>query len=62
MRTVFMTRHAVYEVLREQPSNPVQLRTWEMKNGQEQESDDVRTEARVHYQNALREIAEKIDG
>ena len=62
MRTVLMTRHAIYEVLREHPSNPVQLRTWEMKNGQEQESDEVRTEARVHYQNALREIAEKIDG
>jgi hypothetical protein len=62
MRAVLMTRHAVYEVLREQPSNAVHLRTWEMKNGQAHESDDVRTEARVHYQKALREIAEQIDG
>jgi hypothetical protein len=62
MRIVMMTRHAVYQVLRERPSNVVNLRTWEIKKDQDATRDDVRSQARVHYQKALREIAEQLDG
>jgi hypothetical protein len=57
-----MTRHAVYEVLREKPSNVVNLRTWEFKRASDVRNDEVRTESRVHYQTALREIAQQLDG
>jgi hypothetical protein len=62
MRTVLMTRHAVFEVLREKPGNVVNLRTWEFKKTSDRENDVVRTEARVHYQTSLREIAQQLDG
>jgi len=62
MRTVLMTRHAVFEVLREKPGNIVNLKTWEFKKSKKVEIDDVRTEARVHYQTALQEIAQQLDG
>jgi hypothetical protein len=62
MRVVLMTRHAVYEVLREMPGNVVNLKTWEFKKPRDVRNDEVRTEARVHYQTALREIAKQLDG
>jgi hypothetical protein len=62
MRIVLMTRHAVYQVLRERPTSVVSLRTWEIKKDQDVTRDDVRSQARVHYQKALREIAEQLDG
>lgn len=62
MRIVLMTRHAVFEVLREKPGNVVNLRTWEFKKSAHVDNDEVRTEARVHYQTALREIAQQLDG
>jgi hypothetical protein len=62
MRVVLMTRHAVYEVLREMPGNVVNLKTWEFKKPRDLRNDEVRTEARVHYQTALREIAKQLDG
>jgi hypothetical protein len=62
MRVVLMTRHAVYEVLREMPGNVVNLKTWEFKKPRDLRNDEVRTEARVHYQAALREIAKQLDG
>ena len=61
MRTVLMTRHAVYEVLREKPGNVVNVRTWEFKKATDVENNELRTEARVHYQTALREIAQQLD-
>jgi hypothetical protein len=62
MRIVMMTRHAIVEILRETPSNIVNLRTWEVVRDHNRGSDDVRTTARVHYQKSLREIAEQLDG
>jgi hypothetical protein len=62
MRIVMMTRHAVLEVLREKPSNVVSLRTWEIKKDHGLELDDAGVSARVHYQKALREIAQQLDG
>lgn len=62
MRIVMMTRHAIVEVLRENPSNSVSLCTWEVQRDEDRETDDVRTTARVHYQRALREIAQQLDG
>jgi hypothetical protein len=62
MQIVLMTRHAVLEVLRESPGNSVSVRTWEVERRAEQQSDDVRTSARVHYQQSLREIAQQLDG
>jgi len=62
MRIVMMTRHAVLEVLRERPNNVVSLRTWEITKPRDVETDDARVTARVHYQKALKEIAQQLDG
>jgi hypothetical protein len=62
MRIVLMIRHAVYQVLRERPSNVVNLRMWEMRKDPDVHRDDVRSQARVRYQKALREIAQQLDG
>lgn len=62
MRIVMMTRHAILEVLRERPDNIVSLCTWEVVKPREVGLDDARVTARVHYQKALREIAQQLDG
>jgi len=62
MRIVLMTRHAILEVLREKPGNVVSLRTWEVVKPRELALDDARVTARVHYQTALKEIAQQLDG
>ena len=56
IRAVEMVRHAVYGVLRELPANLVETRTWEMNESRELTTEEQRIFARVHYQEALREI------
>lgn len=61
IRIVSMTRRAIFEVLGEQPRNVVQLRTWAMEPDKALSSDAVREVSRVHFQDALRQIARELD-
>ena len=61
IRIVDMTRRAIVEVLGEQPRNTVHFRTWSMEPDGELSSDVVREVNRVHFQDALREIARQLD-
>lgn len=59
-RIVAMTRDALYDVLRERDVNPVSVRTWEMPR-RTRSSDELREQARVHYQATLRDIERRLD-
>ncbi len=58
---VRMTSRAVFEVLKEEPGNVVSLRTWEMEGRAGDSLDHMREEARVSYQNDLRELKRHLD-
>jgi hypothetical protein len=62
MRIVAMTRLAIFEVLGERPRNVVRLRTWSMQRDPALRRDVAREESRVHFCDALREIARQLDG
>jgi hypothetical protein len=62
LKLIEMTRRAVFEVLGERPSGRVTLRTWAMESGSVDQLRAVREVARVHYQSALRELREQLDG
>jgi hypothetical protein len=55
-----LTCDAVYHVLRETDTNPVSVRTWEMPR-RDRSSDELREEARVHYQATLRDLERRLD-
>ncbi len=59
-KIVALTRDAVYHVLREIDTNPVSVRTWEVP-GHDCSSDELREQARVHYQATLRDIERRLD-
>lgn len=58
---VSMTSRAVYDVLREDPANDVDVRTWEMPERRDHERDRLREEARVWYQDRLRGLRRHVD-
>jgi hypothetical protein len=62
MKVVEMTSRAVFEVLGEQSTNRVTLRTWAMARNAKGKMQEVREVARVHYQAALRDLEEDVDG
>jgi hypothetical protein len=61
IRIVSMTRRAIFEVLGERPSNLVHLQSWAMEPDEALSSDVVREVSRVHFQDALRQIARELD-
>jgi hypothetical protein len=62
LKLVEMTGRAVFEVLGERPSGRVTLRTWAIERDVNTELRAVREVARVHYQSALRELREQLNG
>lgn len=62
LNVVMMTGRAVFEVLRETPSNAVSLRVWAMERRADDSLADVREETRVWYQDSLREMRRQLDG
>jgi hypothetical protein len=61
IRNVAMIRRAVFDVLGEQRSNPVSIRTWIVRNGADTSGESAREESRVRFQRALREIEDELD-
>jgi hypothetical protein len=56
-----MIRHAVFDVLGEQRSNPVSIRTWIVHNGADASGESAREGSRVRFQRALSEIEDELD-
>jgi hypothetical protein len=56
IQSVRMVREAVLEVLRERPGNAVSMRSWVMRRDPETTAQDLREQARVRYQESLRDI------
>jgi len=62
MQAVTMIGSAIYDVLREEPSNGVSLQTWAVKDAPDSTTDEQREESRVFYQEELRSIERRFEG
>jgi hypothetical protein len=61
MNAALLTSRAVFEVLKEKPTNVVTLKSWEMKGRVNESLDRIREEARVSYQRDLRDLERRFD-
>jgi hypothetical protein len=59
MKAVTMIGSAIYDVLREEPSNGVSLQTWAVNDVPDSTTAEQREESRVFYQEALRSLARR---
>ncbi|MEO9180253.1 MAG: hypothetical protein ABI298_01230, partial [Acidimicrobiales bacterium] len=62
MRAVTMIGSAIYDVLREEPSNGVSLQTWAVHDAPDSTTDEQREASRVFYQAELRSIERRVEG
>jgi hypothetical protein len=62
MKAVTMIGRAIYDVLREEPSNGVSLQTWAVNDAPDSTTDAQREESRVSYQEALRSLERRCEG
>jgi hypothetical protein len=62
MRAVTMIGAAIYDVLREEPSNRVSLQTWVVRDVADSTTNTQRLEGRVFYQEALRSMERRFEG
>lgn len=61
MTVVLMIKRVLLEVFGEEPGNPIWIRSWDFEKPLGTEDTlAVRCEARVHYQNSLRQIATEL--
>lgn len=61
LHVVAMTKGAVFGVLREKANNVATIQTWAMEGREEHSLRDLREEARVAYQDALRVLKSQLD-
>ncbi len=61
MRAVTMIGSAIYDVLREEPSNSVSLQTWEVIDAPDSTTDEQREASRVIYQAELRSLEQRFE-
>lgn len=61
MRAVTMIGSAVYDVLREEPSNTVSLQTWAVKDAPDATTDEQREASRLYYQEEIRSIERRFE-
>jgi len=62
MKAVTMTGSAIYDVLREEPSNGVWLQTWAVNGAPDSTTNEEREESRVFYQEELRSLERRVEG
>jgi hypothetical protein len=62
MKAVTMIGAAIYDVLREEPSNRVSLQTWVVRDVADSTTNTQRLEGRVFYQEALRSMERRFEG